>query len=463
MKNVLFVLIDALDKVFYYRYQDKLNSTHQALLKKLENVDVLVLGNQYSIISSVTFSDLKQLYRYIAKHATGRDIVIGDAYAGLLSLKDTELVLHYMREHRYDVCLTENLPEGLVPMAISHEFIDELSSYIEDDQVIVSTFKNIINWEYKGIDVGVYLSPSLLIMERIDFLPVHKGAVEYIYQLANCQDISLETMPKFIVDHPQLLRHYPQYIAIEISSESDNFYTSGISSEEMNIEMFRKIITEIDELAPEALISIGVWGDPFMHTKFPEIIEILKKISNPVLVECRSIFLSEAYVQLVLSRPHTELIFDVSFTMEQEFQAYKNTPYTLEQTRSFLKSQSKEIRIRLTRVKETEQNIKYFLKEWADYRVLITKADSFGTQDHKTVDLAPLKRHACYALRRELTILNNGDVLLCRQSKKVLGSLKTQSLLSLWKINRQHFQDQQQQRYYSCEGCQHCDDWWVWN
>ncbi|MGL5955317.1 MAG: SPASM domain-containing protein, partial [Brevinema sp.] len=441
MKNVLFVLIDGLDPFFYSRYQDKLNNIHQALLKKLEHVDVLVLGNLDSKISSASFADLKQLYQYIAKNTKGRDIVICDAYAGMLSLKDTESVLLYMREHQYDVCLTENLPEGLVPMAISHEFIDELSGYIEENQKIVSAFKNIINWEYKGVDVGVYLSPSLLIMERIDFLPVNKGAVEYLYHLSH-QDLSLETIPTIT----QLLRHYPQYIAIEITAESDHFYTCNRESETMTSEMFRKIITEIDELAPEALISLGIWGDPFMHPQFPEIMEMLKTISNPVLVECRSIFLSEEYTRLVLSRPNTELIFDVSFTTEQAFKQHKHTPYTLEQTKAFLQSQSRDIRIRLTRVKETEQSIKYFLKEWKDYRVLITKADSFGTQDHKTVDLAPIKRHACYALRREMTILNNGDVLLCRQSKKVIGSLKTQSLLSLWKENEQYFQDQQKQQ-----------------
>ncbi len=451
----MFVLIDSLDKNFYQRYKNKLDSIHQELLKKLD--DVLVVGNKDSQITENRFDDLKSMYQFIAKHSKNKDIVICDAFAGMLSIKDSQSVLDYMNDNAYDVCLTENLPEGLVPMTISKDFINELHTYIEEDQKIVSTFKELINWEYKGIDVGVYLSSSMLIMERIDFLPVNKGAIEYILENAT-KDFSLENISSI-----QLLRTYPQYIAIEISSKSDEFCNRKFSEEEMDIDTFRKIITEIDELAPEAWISVGVWGDPFTHSKFTEVMHILNTIPNKVLIECRSIFLSEQCVQQVLSRPNTELIFDVSFTTEETFKTHKKSPYTLAQTVAFIKSlpEQKHIWVRLTRTQDTEGSIKHFLKEWKDHKMIVTKADTFVGS--KVVDLAPINRHACYALRREMTILNNGDVLLCRQSHDILGSIKTKSLLSLWNQNEQPFQEHLQQNYNTCKECKACDDWWIWN
>ena len=464
MNNILFVLIDAIDKNFYLRYQDKLTTIHQKLLSKLANKDVLVVGNQDSMITDLKFADLKSLYQYIAEESQERDIIICDAFAGLLSLRDTEDVLNYMRDKMYDVCLTENIPDGLVPMTISHEFIKDFWQYIDENKIIQSSLKSVIDWEYKGIDVGVYLSPSLLIMERIDFLPINKGAIEYISDLMDNPEISIKMIDQLLTEKTRLLRHNPQYIAIEISSLSDGFHTKSFSNQEMSVDIFRKIITEIDELCPEALISIGVWGDPFMHSSFKELFSLLKTISNKILIECRSLCLSQEFTDLVLSRPNTELIFDVSFVEESLFQQYKKTPHSLEQITHFIKSieNKKHVWVRLTRSLETEEGIKDFLIEWKDFQVLITKADSFGL-DNKVVDLAPIKRHPCFALRRELTILNDGSILLCRQSDEIIGSLSQESLMSIWKKNQSPFDKHSKQEYDICKTCKSCDDWWVWN
>lgn len=464
MNNILFVLIDAMDKNFYLRYQDKFNIIHQKLLSKLANKDILVVGNQDSMITDLKFTDSKSLYKYLSQQVQERDIIICDAFAGLLSLTDTEDVLNYMRNNMYDVCLTENIPDGLVPMTISHEFIEDFWQYIDEDKIIQSSLKSVIDWEYKGIDVGIYLSSSLLIMERIDFLPIHKGAIEYISELTDNIDISIKTINQLLTEKSILLRNNPQYIAIEISSQSDGFHTKSFSNQEMSLDIFRKIITEIDELCPEALISIGVWGDPFIHSSFKELFSLLNTISNKVLIECRSLCLSQELTDLVLSRPNTELIFDVSFAVESLFKQYKKTPYSLEQITHFIKSlEDKEhVWVKLIRCMETEEGIKDFLIEWKDLQVLITKADSFGL-DNKVVDLAPIKRHACFALRRELTILNDGHVLLCRQSDEIIGSLLQESLISIWKKNQSAFDKHSKQEYNICKTCTSCDDWWVWN
>ena len=464
MNNILFVLIDSIDKNFYLRYQDKLSNIHQKLVSKLNNIDILVVGHQDSLITDLKFSDSKSLYQYIAKNSQQRDVVICVAFAGLLSLVVPVDVVNYMRNNKYDVCLTENIPDGLVPMIISHEFLDDFWNFIEQDQVIQSSLKELIDWEYKGIDVGIYLSDSLLIMERIDFLPVNKGAIEYISDLMDNPKLSIHTIDNLLIEKSVMLRHNPQYIAIEISSQSDAFHSKSFSNKEMGIDLFRKIITEIDELCPETLISIGVWGDPFLHSSFTELFMLLNTISNKVLIECRSLCLNQEFTDLVLARPNTELIFDVSFTVESLFQQYKKNPHSLEQITNFIKSlpNKDNVWVRLTRCLETEESIKYFLIEWKDLKVLITKADSFG-MDNKVVDLAPIKRHPCFALRRELTILNDGRVLLCRQANIIIGSLLEESLVSIWAKNQVSFDKHKKQEYKICDTCNNCDDWWIWN
>lgn len=467
MENILFVLIDATSPSFYKRYQFDLQQIHQKLKEKLQAYDILVLGHEESLLAENRFKDSQSLYRYIAQSSKGRDIVIVDAFAGMLSLADTDKVVNYLKQNSYDICLTENIPEGIVPMVIASSFIDELVGYLEENQPIISSIKELINWEYKGIDVGVYLSSSLLVMERIDFLPINKMSVEYILEYASHKNLTLEKITELTQQNSFFLRNYPQYIAIEISSLGDQYMSASYNYPDMEIELFRKIITEIDELSPESLISIGIWGDPLTHQYFTEIMSILQTIPNPVLIESRSVLLNQEYVNLILSRPNTEWINDISFTTEEAFKSYKITPYSLQDVKQFIQSYKtvEHVWVRLTRTKNTESHLKSFIKEWNEFspRILITKADSFGKDDVKVVDLAPLKRHACYALRREMTILNNGDMLLCRQSSNVLGNVKSESLKSLWNKNNSAYQHQLSGQFNTCKECALCDDWWIWN
>lgn len=466
MSNVLFVLIDAINPLLIYRYHQELLTIHQKFLHKLLAYDVLVLGNQDSILTEHRFKDLKTLYEYVAQQSYDRDILICDAYAACLSLEDSEKVLTYMRDHYYDICLTENLPEGFLPMGISHEFIGDFSRLLDIEKPVVSSLKEVINWEYQGVDVGIYLSPSLVVMNRMDFLPLNKGAIEWIMENQD-KNLHLDNIDQYFDSNPKVLRNYPQYIAIELSSKNDGFYVKNFPESELSLELFRKIVTELDELAPEALISIGIWGDPMAHRSFEELFSLLNNISNTVLIECRGMVLSKELCSLVLSRPNTELIFDVSFTTEHDFSLYKKTNHRLQDTQQFIQSLTpkENVWVRLTRSKETESHIKSFLKEWKDFlpRVIITKADSFGDPRVKVVDLAPLKRHACYALRRELTILSDGSVLLCRQANIVIGNVLEESLKTIWGKNISSFLQQEQNNFDTCSLCVNCDDWWIWN
>ena len=466
MKNTVFILIDSCHPALYMRYQHQLKIIHQNLLKKLSSYEVIILGDSHSQITEKRFDSLKFLYAYLSDTVKGKDLIILDAYAALISLDDTKKVLEYSNTHIYDVCLTENLPEGFVPMIISKDFIGDFHNYIEEDKKVSSSLKDAVDWEFQGIDVGVYLSPSLLVMERVDFLPVNKGAIEWILEDKDT-DLNLDNIDEYLKENPEILRHCPQYVAIELHPQTDGFNTRALPEGELSIDTFRKFVTDIDEFAPEALISLGIWGDPFCHSQFKDLFSLLEKLPNRVLVESRALFLSEELCSLVFSRPNTELIFDISFTTEEDFKKYKKSNYTLQEIRTFIhKIPNKEqLWIRLTRTHETEYHIKSFLKEWQDLmpRVIINKADSFGKESVKVVDLAPLQRHSCYALRRELTILNDGSVLLCRQSKDVIGNLNKKSLKELWTINEVSFLVQEQKQFDSCSICKTCDDWWIWN
>ncbi|MGL4367043.1 MAG: SPASM domain-containing protein [Brevinemataceae bacterium] len=467
MNNVLFVLIDA-GVVQNSMYSDLMYQIHNDLIKKLSCFDICVVGSKQSIIAEHKFSDIRSLYDFVKEYASGRDIIVIDAFAKMLSLEDVGRMLEYIRTYLYDVCFSDHLPDGILPSIISGDFIEEFVSLLDRNNSITSSIKNLIQWEYQGIDVGVYLSYSKIGMKRIEFLPVNKGSIEWLSEFTDFENVSLENMEHYIKTTPKMLRNYPEYVAFDITSPKYPFFKHHIENPtEMSVETFDRCISEISELAPETLISLGVWGDPFEHSQFANIFLKMANHSQRVLVETRALSLNKEYAELVLSRPNTELIIDISCVFDPLFSdSTKTIPSQFVYDFILNLPNPERIWIRLTRTHSTEPFIQSFIKEWQNFlpRVLITKADSFGDPASKVVDLAPLQRHGCYALRRELTIKNDGSVLLCRQTpQKSIGSIQTNTLKELWNKNNNAFFDQENGNFNTCEVCKGCDDWWIWN
>ncbi|MGL4388854.1 MAG: SPASM domain-containing protein [Brevinema sp.] len=465
---MLFVLIDTISKEFSQTYSFELQKIHQILCEKLSTYDTIVIGSEDSLVAKYKFKNAKSAYYFLSKK--NQDLILIDAYAAFLSLKDTHRIYEYTKKGLYDICLIENLPHGIVPYVIDQEFIQDLPDFIDEETPLSSQINDLINWEYQGIDVGVFLSHSQTILRRIDFTPTNKHAINYMLDLAKDADLSLDNLEYFIDQHPILLRPAPAYVAIELSPKTDHFYARDFSSKsEMSLSLFQKIITECDQISPEAVLSLGVFGDPFAHKDFGVLFDFLVAQNNnrTVYVETKALVLDESFCAKVLNRPHTELIFDLTFTTDSAFNEYKSHPHTLSEIKTFIRSlpHQNHIWIRLVRAPESESHIKNFLKEWEDFhpRIIITKTDSI--MGGKVVDLSPIKRHSCLALRREMTFLSDGTMLRCRQSSldEAVGSVVNQSIQQLWDQNHPYFSDQEKGKFDSCAFCQQCDDWWLWN
>ncbi|MGL4562025.1 MAG: SPASM domain-containing protein, partial [Brevinema sp.] len=439
---MLFVLIDTISEDLAQKYTPELQKIHQILLHKLLTHDVLVIGNEDSIVASHQFKNAKSAYEFLAKQDS--DLLIIDAYAAFLSLKESLRIYDYTKKRRYDLCLIENIPLGLVPYVIDKDFAKELPELLDEKILLSSDVKNLMNWEYQGIDVGVFLTHNKTVLRRIDFLPKNQASIAYMLEFCEHADLCLDDVDQFISKHPVLLRNDPAYIAIELEGQTDHFYARDFSSKQsMRPVLFENIITQINDNAPEALISLGIWGEPFANNDFETLFDLLG--NQTVLVESKCLVLDQQRCKKVLSRPNTILIFDVTFSTDETFKAHKSNPHTLTKIKQFIRSlpNKESIWIRLTRSPESEDHIKSFLKEWEDFapRIVITKTDSL--LGGHVVDLSPIKRHSCLALRREMTILSDGTVLRCRQSnlEEALGSLESETLKDIWEKNHRFFID----------------------
>jgi spiro-SPASM protein len=77
------------------------------------------------------------------------------------------------------------------------------------------------------------------------------------------------------------------------------------------------------------------------------------------------------------------------------------------------------VHVQAVRMHENEDDLEHFFRHWKDSlgNVIIQKYDDFCGKlpDRKVTDLSPVKRMPCWHIKRDVTILLDGRVLLCRE------------------------------------------------
>jgi spiro-SPASM protein len=95
--------------------------------------------------------------------------------------------------------------------------------------------------------------------------------------------------------------------------------------------------------------------------------------------------------------------------------------------------------VQAVRMRENEDDLESFWRDWKARtgRVIVQKYDDFaGTlPDRKVADLSPLARFPCWHLRRDVAVLLDGTVPLCREDLRAaspLGNAFRDDLAEIW-------------------------------
>ncbi|MGL5255098.1 MAG: SPASM domain-containing protein [Brevinema sp.] len=429
----LFILCDNTTSDFKSKYEVILETLHKRLIEKIHPFGASMR------VDMNDFPDAQAFYRMLAQQ--NQDVCILDAYAAALCTDDLSSFLNYQKEYLYDVLFAERLPEGLLPNFIAKGFLSDLVSLIPENTPSITPLKTVINWEFKGIDVGIWLSPSSVALERVSFLPIDKNSLSFVDALSQRPQLSIADAEKAITQLRPLIHCAPFYCAIELQ-QGGKF---------MEVSLFQKIIHQLDEVAPQAVISLGVYEESLDYPHLERILDYLGD-KRRVIVESKGLFPDENIVSKLLERENVDIILD-----EGDFSSKIATLFS-ENTRFW---------VRFTRNKQSEDNILPFLKKYSflGTRAIIAKENSFGDATTASVDLSPLKRHACFALGREMIILANGDVPICRQSpSNIRASLIEKTLSEVWAECLVDFLKQvENPNTETCAQCKGCGDWWVFN
>ena len=124
--------------------------------------------------------------------------------------------------------------------------------------------------------------------------------------------------------------------------------------------------------------------------------------------------------------------------------------------------------MRATRMQENAEDVERFYREWTERteHVIVQKYDSFAgaVPDRRLVDISPVERMPCWHLRRDIAILLDGSVRMCREDlagEYPLGNVFSDGVATLWERNDAYYRRHVEKNYP--EICRRCDEYYTFN
>ncbi len=449
--------------------------------------DIRVLGKtDLGGVKALDVSTSNALLEFIASEWGDRTVLILNAYSPLFDLEATKRMLREHEDLVFDYTYPENLPEGLVPEALDGAIAASIVKTLPADfPMFRQSLRELFESDVSSYDANIFVHPSRIVRYRVNFT-----ADSYNDFLVTCEILrkhgaeqTVESLESLVAKEPSIIRKRPTYYEIQLTTqrESGEMFLGARSKREgaMKPEDLRAILEAAGGFSSRPVVLFGLYGEPFLHPKLPEILAVLKDFPElRFIFESRCLANDFRAMQSFLDLGNVEILFDVSFASEKSFAKYKKPldpvvplePLPEIESRIRALQPAGKVYIQLTRSTLNEDEIMDFYRKWKDYqdRIVIKKLDTFGgvLKDRISVDLAPVERSFCLHLKHDVLVLTDGTVALNRADTEGLrspGNVLTDGLEACWAKQGEVYERQWKNGFSKLEESCDCDDWWVFN
>jgi spiro-SPASM protein len=246
---------------------------------------------------------------------------------------------------------------------------------------------------------------------------------------------------------------------------------------------FAALASAFASFAGEGVVDISLWGEPSFHPEVEGLVDdVLSHPGLSLIVETSGIGWKEGAFERLSARWPERLHFVLSLdAVDPELYASLRGPGFEEALGSAGKLLSlfpKSAYIQTLRVHENEAALEDFWRGWKKRteHVIVQKYSRFAgfLPPRKVTDLSPLKRRPCWHLKRDLSVLLDGRVPLCRECVRdeiVLGNLFGEGeptpksieerLASIW-IEGERYHKLHVSGDYPAP-CAECDEYYTYN
>ena len=414
----------------------------------------------------------------------------------------------YIAEYTFQ----DGYPQGLAPEAINCGTLSILSTLASDEKnnagilpVTNESIFNVLKTDINSFEVETVIAPKDYRMLRLNFSCTEKRNYQCCKALWNkaegIKNIDAGTLSDMASGMTEVHMTLPAYYEVQISANVntvssfspypsffrekfnvDPFATSNKENSVMPLDKFSEIVRQISEFSDDAVVSLSPFGEPFLNENIDLYIEeVLKYPHLKVLVETDGTLVTEENALRIrksvekCGRSEKDVTFivmidSVSADMYSKLNLNGNFASCFNSV-GILAAYFPETYPQFTRMKDNESELESFFRFWRDKnspsrgKVIIQKYNSYCGKlpDKKSADLSPLERNVCWHLKRDMIILFDGTVPLCRQwgFGNIQGNAFSEKICDIWNKRENMIRNHIDSNYGDL--CGACDEFYTFN
>jgi len=456
--------------------------------------------------------DLAEVLAVMQRESRGCSHVI--YYYADCPLLDPDVTSRMYADHRRyfaDYTFADGYPYGMAPEILSAESIGAVQKLAEGVALSRQALFEAIQKDINTFDIETELSPADLRMLRVSLTADVKRNFILLERVMNAVSGELsrsagragggartrsgeaierpdrapaaEAVLEALQKHPEMLRTVPVFFNVQIVEgcpqnctycpypQMRGPQTGRIA--EMAVRDYRRIVDAIEDFVEDGVVSVSLWGEPAFHGKIDEIAAgTVENGGLELLIETSGVGWPPGALEAVAERARKppRWIVSLDAASGEVYESLRGDGFaeaqrTVEALKNLYPGRTY---VQAVRMHENEEDLEGFFRHWKDSPVqpIIQKYDDFCGKlpDRKVTDLSPVKRFPCWHIKRDVTVLMDGRVLLCREDveqKHLLGNILQDELPDIWGRGEDYYLRHIREDYPGM--CAGCDEYYTFN
>jgi spiro-SPASM protein len=344
-------------------------------------------------------------------------------------------MLEDFRRYRAEYGFADGYPVGLAAEIVASRVLPAIrklasgtGSEIGRDSLFAAIQKDI-----NAFDIETDISPLDLRDLRLELACDTKRNRLLVERLAAAGVSDAPSALRLIPENLGLLRTLPAFIQVQVAAGCPQScrlcaypaFGGDILSvrRDMPRGNFASLLDQVVELCGDAVIDISLWGEPARHADIGGIIdEVLRRPTLSLIVETSGLGWDPKLAPGIAPRAGGRLDWVVSLDAwspelyaELRGEGYREAVAFAERLIALFPGHA---HVQMVRARENEAELEAFWCGWKEKtdKVIVQKYSRFAAllPERKVSDLSPLARRPCWHLKRDLSVLLDGTVPLCR-------------------------------------------------
>jgi len=441
-------------------------------------------GYDYTVKKQWTIGDM---LREIKEKAAGFDTVF--YFYADCALLNTEITARMYKNHvTYfaDYTFADGYPFGLTPEILKPYIIGPLLDLLGDagkETPRRDSLFELIKKDINSFDLETEISPVDLRILRAELYADRKRNFLLLKRLAEEGAFTEMDILKNLQENAEILRTVPSYFLLQTVEGCaqvcsycpyPKFHPDILGKkDELPVADLELMLQKIKDFCEDAVIGISLWGEHSLHSRAYEILEMICAIpSFELVIETAGLGWDTAALRSLSGnvRERCRWIVSLDALRPELYGALRGQGFekAVAAAKTLLELFPGKVYIQAVRMQQNEDELEKFYKQWklSTENIIIQKYDYFCgyLPQYKVTDLSPLKRFACWHLKRDMCVLLDGTVPVCREDVgrgSVIGNLLKQDPASIWDRGNEFYLRHLREDYPAI--CKECDEYYTYN